>query len=916
MSDDRWSVGARHPILLCPNAQEPFPVTTPDLRAQLQVALGASYILERELGRGGMATVFLAQDAKHGRRIALKVLHPDLAASLGPERFRREIGFAATLQHPHILTVLDSGETATGELWFTMPYVEGESLRARLTRQRQLAVDDALRITREVALALEYAHRHGVVHRDVKPENILLTADGQALVADFGIARALTPGTAGGTLTETGMAIGTPQYMSPEQAAGERTLDGTSDVYSLGAVLYEMLAGEPPFTGPTAQAIVAKMMAGEPPSVRRVRPSVPEPIDTAIRKALAPVPADRFPTAIEFSRTLEVAQRSGETAAAVAAPPSPPPPAPASPRRKRIPVGASLLGLGFLIGVGVLFAWRHRAGTTAGTGDAGTLAVLPFENLGDSTDAYFADGITDEVRGKLATLHGLRVIASGSSSQYKHTTKSQEEIARELGAQYLLVGRVRWEKLPGGKSRVRVDPELVQVTNGNAPATTWQQDFDADLTDVFQVQADIAEKVAQQLRLRLGSDDRQALAERPTQNLDAYDAYLRGIEIGKQGNDFSVLRKQLAAFDEAVTRDSTFALAWVELARAHAQIYFSGVPTAAEADSVRHAAERAVALAPDLPEAHGAMGSYYQLVRSDFARALAEDSIGLAHAPNNAGLLSQTARVDESLGRWDAAADLLQRAQRLDPQSASVAGSLGLTELWLRDYTAARTAYDRALVFQPTNLAIVEGRAMVELAQGNLPAARAILHAMPATVDSGTVAEFMGDFWDVGWLLDSAYERVLFTLTPSAFDNRRSAWGIVFAQQYGYRGDWTRARAYGDSARAGYEAELKITPQDPQGHAFRGLALAYMGRAADAIQEGQHAAALEPIAQDARDGPYWDHVLARIYVLAGQPEKAIDELEIILKTPYFVSPAWLRVDPNFARLKGNPRFERLIAAGS
>ena len=888
-------------------------MTTPDLRDQLQAALGTSYVLERELGRGGMATVYLAQDAKHRRRVALKVLHPDLASALGPERFRREIELAAQLQHPHILTVLDSGETPTGQLWFTMPYVEGESLRDRLTRQRQLAVADALRITREVALALEYAHRHGVIHRDVKPENILLTADGQALVADFGIARALSPGSPGSTLTETGMAIGTPQYMSPEQAAGERTLEGTSDVYSLGAVLYEMLAGEPPFTGPTAQAIVAKMMAGEPPSVRRVRPSVREPIDAAIRRALAPVPADRFPTALEFAKALEAAEHTGETAAPAAAPPRPPPPL-ATPRtpRRRIPVGASLLGLGFLIGAGVLFAWRHHAGTTTGTSDAGTLAVLPFENLGDSTDAYFADGITDEVRGKLAALTGLQVIASTSSNQYRHATKSPEQIGRELGVRYLLIGRVRWEK-KGATSRVRVEPELLQVAEGHAPTTKWEQPFDAPLTDVFQVQADIAAKVAEQLRLRLGSDDRQALAERPTENLDAYDAYLRGLEIAKGGNDFSMLRRQIAVFEDAIQRDSTFALAWVALAEARATVYFSGVRTTAAADSVRLAAERAVALAPDLPEAHGVMGLYYQSVRGDFARALAEDSIGLARAPNNAGLLARTARVDQSLGRWDAAAELLNRAERLDPQSAVVASNLGLVNLWRHDYPAARTACDRALVFQPTNLRSVELRAMVELAQGNLPAARSIVHALPSTVDSATVAAFLGQFWDVGWLLDSAYERVLLTLTPANFDNRRSAWGIVLAQQYGYRGNWARARAYGDSARAGYEAELKIAPQDAQGHAFRGLSLAYMGRAADAIDEAQHALALHALSPDAYTGPYFHHLLARIYVLAGQPEKAIDELEIILKVPYFVSPGWLRVDPNFAPLRGNPRFERLTA---
>ncbi len=419
--------------------------------------------------------------------------------------------------------------------------------------------------------------------------------------------------------------------------------------------------------------------------------------------------------------------------------------------------------------------------------------------------------------------------------------------------------------------------------------------------------------MAQQLRLRLGSEDRQNLAERPTQNLDAYDAYLRGLEIGKQGNDFGVLRKQIAAFDEAVRRDSTFALAWGALAEAHATIYFTGVPTAAEADSARRAAEQAVALAPDLPQAHSAMGSYYRSVRGDFTRALAEDSIALARAPNDAALLSQAARVDEYLGRWDAAASLLRRAQRLDPQSANAAGALGVAELWMRDYPAARASYDRAIVLQPANLSDVEGRAMVELAVGNLAAARAIIRAVPASVDSAALAGFMGDFWDVGWVLDSAYERALFALTPAAFDNRRSAWGIVLAQQYGYRGNWARARAYGDSARAGYEAELKTTPQDPQGHAFRGLALAYMGHASEAIQEGEHAVALQPIAQDARDGPYWHHLLARIYVLAGKPEKALDELEIILKVPYFVSPGWLKIDPNFAPLRGNPRFERLIA---
>jgi len=254
-----------------------------------------------------MATVYLARDVKHKRLVALKVLHPELAAALGSERFHREIEFAARLQHPHILTVLDSGEAA-GQLWFTMPYVEGESLRSRLRRERQLPLEDALRISTETARALDYAHRQGVMHRDIKPENILLTKDGDTLVADFGIARALAG--ADERLTETGMSVGTPAYMSPEQASGDKAVDARTDVYSLGCVLYELRAGEPPYTGPTAQVIIMKRFTEPVPSVRKARPSVPEAVDLVIQRALAPVPADRFATSGEFARALQV-QLSG-----------------------------------------------------------------------------------------------------------------------------------------------------------------------------------------------------------------------------------------------------------------------------------------------------------------------------------------------------------------------------------------------------------------------------------------------------------------------------------------------------------------------------------------------------------------------------------------------------------------------------
>ncbi len=609
-----------------------------DVRSALQTALGERYTLERELGRGGMATVYLAQDLKHDRPVALKVLHPELAASLGPERFLREIKLAARLQHPHIMTVLDSGESA-GHLWFTMPYIEGESLRDRLRRERQLPIADAVRLTREAALALDFAHRQGVVHRDIKPENILLV-DGQALVADFGIARALDRGN-DPQLTETGVSIGTPAYMSPEQSVGDKSLDARTDIYSLGTVLYEMLAGETPFSAPTAQAMIARRITETPRPLQLVRETVPDAVAQAVSRALAKAPADRFATAAEFARALDPATPAAPVRAA-AAEDRPRAPAatttvataPSRPALLRRPL-ALALSLGFLLGLGVLFGWIRSRGVAepAGPGTAKLLAVLPFENLGDASDEYFADGITDEVRGKLATLPGLQVIAGSSAGQYKRSTKTPQQIAQELGVQYLLIGKIRWEKGGGGQSRVRVSPELVQVAGGAPPTTKWQQPFDASLTDVFQVQADIAGRVARALDVALGASVQQQLAEKPTQNLASYDAYLKGVEAYSLGTNPASLRQSLGYFEQSVALDTTFAVAWARLSQAGSLLNGVATPSPAVAARSRVAAERALTLAPDRPEGHVALGDYYRRIDRDHARALEEYAGGQRLAP-------------------------------------------------------------------------------------------------------------------------------------------------------------------------------------------------------------------------------------------------------------------------------------------
>ncbi len=871
----------------------------------LRDALADRYRLVRELGRGGMATVHLAQDLRYDRPVALKVLHPELARTLGTERFLREIKLAARLQHPHVLTVLDSGDAA-GNLWFTMPFVEGESLRERLEREKQLPVEDAVRIAREAAEALDYAHRQNVIHRDVKPENILLSNDDHALVADFGIARALAgDGESAEQLTATGTIIGTPAYMSPEQAAGARSLDARSDIYSLGCVLYEMLAGEPPFAGATPQAAISARFTETPRPVRSIRETVPEHVAAAVATALAKAPADRFSSAIKFSRAL-----------------APPPqvtavrPATAPSRRYRAVV---LLGLGFILGLGVLFGWiRSRsdqpAGRATGPDGAGTrrLAVLPFENLGDSADGYFADGMTDEVRGKLAALSGLQVIAHRSAAEYKGTTKSFKEIGRELGVDYLLIGKVRWEKSDNAQSRVRVSPELIEVAGST---TRWQQPFDAVLSDVFQVQGEIAGKVAQALDVALAAPERERLEVRPTRNLAAYDAFLRGEEASRRMAtvDQTALEAAAAAYERAVALDSSFMQAWARLSQAHSAIYANVVPTPDGAARARFAAERALALAPDAAESHLALGTYYDYVTGEYAKALEQFAAGRQGSPNNPELISGAALSEQSLGRWENSLEYLTRAEVLDPRSPQVITRLARTQLWLRRYDDAVATADRGLRLEPTEVGMTQHKAMALVGKGDLAAARAVLRSVPAEVDRTQIVAQFANYWDLAWLLEDADQALLLRLTQAAFADDRFAWSIVRAQTYAYRGDLRRARAYADTAVRASGRVLDDSPDDAQRRVLLGLALAYAGRKSDAIREGERGVSLLPISKDAYTGPYLQHQLVRIYILTGEPQKAMNLLEPLLEIPYYLSPGWLRVDPTFTPLRKLPRFQALTA---
>jgi TolB-like protein/Flp pilus assembly protein TadD len=864
-----------------------------------------------------MGEVYRARDTRLEREVAVKVLPPHLSFSEEMrQRFEREARAVAALSHPNILAIHDFGSHG-GVSYAVMELLEGETLRGKLVAglipQRQ-AMDYALQIAR----GLWAAHEKGIVHRDLKPENLFITKDGQVKILDFGLAKRVervspdgeTSAPTASAHTEPGRVMGTAGYMSPEQVRG-LPIDHRSDIFSFGAILYELLSGRKAFQGNTAADTMSAIMRDEAPDLTESGRNIPVALDHIVRHCLEKGRDDRFQTAKDVAFALSEASSSMATGGMQAASTLTSGPQATSARAGAGRVLFAVAVLVVLVVASAFFLRRlHRGAGAAGA--VKRVAVLPFENLGSPEDDYFADGITDEVRGKLTSLPGLQVIARSSSTPYRKTPKSPKQIAEELEATYLLTATVRWERGAGGTSRVHVSPELVEVPGSGQPTLKWQQPFDAALTDVFQVQADIAGRVAGALSVALEGNVRHALEEKPTQNLAAYDAFLRG-NAAWVDNTVPNIRRALAAFEQAVALDSTFALAWAGLARAHAFLYYLSTPTPTEGDVARQAAERAIALAPERPEGHRALGAYYSYVVVDNQRALAADKVALSLAPGDANAVRDVAGDEQSLGHYEAARVYLEQAMRLDPRSARAAGALGYVLLYTRRYPEAHKALDQSFALAPPGLDLLLVKAAVFVAQGDLPHARAVLQAAPKTIEPAALVAWFAEKRNLGWILDDAQQALLLQLTPSAFDGNRAQWGLALATACWRRGDSARARAYADSARLALEERLRAAPGNAGAHLGLGIALAYLGQEADAVREGEHAASLMPLAKDANMGPSTQLGLVRIYLLVNEPEKALDHLEPLLKIPYYLSPGWLRIDPTFDSLRGNPRFQKLVA---
>jgi len=678
-----------------------------EVLGQLAAALGDRYRLERELGQGGMAVVFLAEDLKHRRRVAIKLLKPELSAVLGSERFVREIAIAATLQHPHILPLYDSGQ-AGGLFYYVMPFVEGESLRQRLAREQQLPLDAALQITREVGSALQHAHEHGVIHRDIKPENIMLSG-GHAVVADFGIARALDAASAE-QLTRSGMVVGTPQYMSPEQAGGA-AVDGRTDQYSLACTLYEMLIGQPPFTGPSALAVIARHSVDPVPSLRVVRQTVPQAVEGAIIQAMAKVPADRFAS---IQRFVDALQSPGIASLPQTVSPRP---------RSRLVM--TTLGAGVLV---VVVAWWAVAGRTArrtppGSRPIRAVAVLPFQDLAGSSDgAYLGEGMTEGLIADLAQIGSLKVISGSSGSVAQGTARSLADLARELGIEAVVKGSIR-----RAGDTIRVNVRLLHVPD-STPVFTG--DYQGRLGQLPDLQREITVAITGSINAELKGDERSRLDARHEVDQRAYEAYLRG--------RFHLERRELerarTMFEQAGRIAPDWAPPLVGLANYYTALpFFSDVAPAEVLPKARAALVQALALDETLAEAHAATGYIRAYYEWDWRAAEQEFRRALELRPNYTDAYFSYSRFLASRRRLVEAIAQLDRAVELDPLSLSLQANRALLDYFAGRYDVAASRLREILKSDSTDALVKWGLALVVEQQGRPNEAIAILEPISAS---------------------------------------------------------------------------------------------------------------------------------------------------------------------------------------
>ena len=866
------------------------------------------YELLEEIGRGGQGVVYRAHQKSLNRTVALKVI------GLGPwateahlKRFRREAEAAANLDHPFIVPIHEVGER-DGCCYFSMNFIEGGQLD-EVIRRTPISIRQAAELIAKLARTVHYAHEHGILHRDIKPGNVLLDAGGEPHLTDFGLARL---DESENTVTRTLEVLGTPSYMAPEQASGKNTkLTSATDVYGLGAVLYQLLTGQPPFAGGTTYETIKLLLDTEPPQPRLINPKVDRDLSTICLKCLEKDPKRRYSSALALAEDLEHwlkhepirAKRSGffthgrkwvrrKPAIAV--------------------LSASLVALAAVMGWSVWKSGLFRAAPEK------SIAVLPFENRSrDPNNTYFADGVQDEILTDLARIADLKVISRTSAMQYQSgVARNLRKIAQQLGVANVVEGSVQ-----RAGNRVRVTAQLIDA---HTDRHLWAETYDRDLADVFAIQSEIAQQIVYQLKSKLSPQEKAAIEQKPTADLVAHDLYIRAKTLITTAV-FSTpqaesLSEAVRLLNEAIERDPAFALAYYQLAHTHDLLYFTGTDhTPARLAMADAAIQSLTRLLPNSGEAHLALAKHLYWGYLDYDRARNELGLAEKSLPNEPWVFVLAGYIGRRQGRWDESTEKLERAVELDPQNPAILEQLALTYDSLRRYADEERVYDRAISITPKDAALRASRAEVELNWHADP--RPLISTIEAFVaQDSSEARHLAWVWLRGCLskrdFDGASRALAVLPIDGCYDNTipvpRSWCEGVVAQ---FRGDKAAAHAAFTSVRA--EAAKIVTEQPNYAEALcvLGMADAALGNKEDAISEGRHAVELLPVTKDAIIGARLVHYLALIYAWTGEKDLALEQLSAAASLPgLFLSYGYLRLHPYWDPLRGDPRFEEIVAS--
>ncbi|HSD64379.1 MAG TPA: protein kinase [Ignavibacteriaceae bacterium] len=854
------------------------------------------YKLLEKTGGGGMGVVYKARDEKLERVVALKFLPPQFVADEETEkRFMLEARSASSLDHPNICTIYEINKTDDGQLFIVMAFYDGETLKKKISRGA-LPYNEVINISAQIASGLERAHKGGIIHRDVKPANIMITEFGEVKIVDFGLAK--TKASAG--MTKFGSTVGTAAYMSPEQSRGE-AVDQRTDIWALGIIIYEMITGNNPFKGEYEQAIIYSILNDELPEIN----GIPEQLRNIIRKSTAKNPDDRYRNINEMYQDLLMLKGDSDSHKSVLQVNTEKRISPSN--KKWIWIGASLMMILILAVLGYFFTSKDATSNSSRK----IIVVLPFENLGSQDDKYFADGVTDEITSKLATVGNIGVISRESAQKLASSNKSQQEMGKEFGVNYILSGTIRWAKGTDQKSRVRITPQLTRVSDNTI---TWSDSYDKILDDIFSVQNDIAQKVVDQLGGSILKDHIQKSI--PTSNLEAYDFYLKGLSYEARSayiqEDFV---NSTNLFKKAVELDPGFALAYAHLSKSQASMYWFYYDRSKKIvmDAYENA-QKAYQLNPDLADSHLALGYYYYWCNLDYEKAIKEFFRALEIQPNCAEAFFGLGIVYRRMGNFELSIKNMLKGQALDPLAIEYGRNLGETYGLVKDFDNATKAYKKVLELNPD----------MDLAKAELASNYIFLKG-----DTKTAARIMNEIRDDEYLdiiynipvycsiLDRNFENAEKEMKSSKrpFETGQFQYTpktLILGLIYKYKNEPEMSKVYFDSSKVELEELVRKEPQDERYHSSLGITYAALGMNDKALAEGEKGIELMPLEKEAYRGFYRQWDLAKIYTLIEDYNNALKQIDFILSKPGTFTINILMKDPLYDPLRNLPGYKAIV----